>query len=246
MCNAETGDGALTSVGECAEMRRALAVYVIGAIEPAERTLVARHLAACPGCRQELAGVAGLPALLGRVPADDVNRLVRDEAEAECDQPDSQRSSVALRSLLDRTARMRTVRLWRGLGAAAAAVVIAAGAGMAAQRLLDPVPHAVSGQVAWKTVQARNGVTLASVTVSYMPAPWGTRLEVAVSGIRAGTSCQLRVTNSRGQEVAAGAWTVTGGRPPAWYPASASFPASSVRGFEIASSGKTLVTVPVR
>jgi hypothetical protein len=226
-------------------MRRALAVYVVGAIEPAERALVNMHLAGCPDCRQELAGLAGLPALLGRVPADAVNRLILDEAEAEWDQSDDARPGLALRSLLDRTARMRRVRLWRGLVGAAAAVIIAAGGGMAAQRLLHPVPHAVSGQVAWTTVWARNRVTLASATVNYAPAAWGTQLEVAVSGIRAGTSCQLWVTNSRGQ-VAAGTWTVTGNHPEAWYPASASFPASSVRGFEIASGGKILVTVPVR
>jgi hypothetical protein len=48
-------------------VRTALGVYVLGAIEPAGRSEVEAHLAACPACRDELAALAGLPALLGRV-----------------------------------------------------------------------------------------------------------------------------------------------------------------------------------
>ncbi len=58
----------------CAEVRLALGVYVIGVIDPGERALVDQHLAACPKCRAELAGLAGLPAWLGS--------LTLDEAEA--------------------------------------------------------------------------------------------------------------------------------------------------------------------
>jgi hypothetical protein len=102
----------------------------------------------------------------------------------------------------------------------------------------------VSGQIAWKTVSARSGLTLASVTVDYAPTAWGTTAEVRVGKIAAGTACQLLVTNSRGQDAVAGGWTVAVGDPAAWYPASASFPASSVRSFEITADGKTLVSVP--
>ena len=53
----------------CAQIRPELGVYVLGAIAPADRARVSRHLASCPGCREELAGLAGLPALLRAVPA---------------------------------------------------------------------------------------------------------------------------------------------------------------------------------
>jgi predicted lipoprotein with Yx(FWY)xxD motif len=43
-------------------------VYLTGAIAPADRVVVVRHLTACDGCRAELAGLAGLPALLRRPP----------------------------------------------------------------------------------------------------------------------------------------------------------------------------------
>ena len=52
---------------DCPEARISLGVYVLGAIDPAERALVDAHLATCRDCRDELAGLAGLPALLSRV-----------------------------------------------------------------------------------------------------------------------------------------------------------------------------------
>jgi predicted lipoprotein with Yx(FWY)xxD motif len=56
----------MDSTRECAGIRSQLGVYVIGAIAPEDRAVVVRHLAACEPCREELAGLAGLPGLLGR------------------------------------------------------------------------------------------------------------------------------------------------------------------------------------
>ena len=52
----------------CAGIRPLLGVYLTGAIAPADRAVVVRHLAACADCRTELAGLAGLPGLLRRPP----------------------------------------------------------------------------------------------------------------------------------------------------------------------------------
>jgi hypothetical protein len=52
----------------CAYVRLELGIYLLGAIEPAGRAIVERHLDACPGCREELASLAGLPALMRRIP----------------------------------------------------------------------------------------------------------------------------------------------------------------------------------
>ncbi len=54
-------------------MRQALGVYVVGAIGPADRSAVDKHLTGCSRCRDELADLAGLPALLGKVPADEAS-----------------------------------------------------------------------------------------------------------------------------------------------------------------------------
>ena len=64
---------------DCAETRLSLGVYVLGAIDPAERALVDAHLATCRDCRDELAGLAGLPALLARVSAAEAFALAADE-----------------------------------------------------------------------------------------------------------------------------------------------------------------------
>ena len=71
----------MTSAWECADTRQALGVYVLGAIDPAERALVDAHVAGCADCRDELAGLAGLPALLARVGADEVGRITREDAD---------------------------------------------------------------------------------------------------------------------------------------------------------------------
>ena len=63
---------------DCPETRLSLGVYVLGAIDPAERALVDAHLATCRDCRDELAGLAGLPALLARVSAEEAFALAGD------------------------------------------------------------------------------------------------------------------------------------------------------------------------
>jgi anti-sigma factor RsiW len=50
-------------------------VYVTGAIAPADRAALVRHLASCERCRDELAGLAGLPGLLRRLPVQALESL---------------------------------------------------------------------------------------------------------------------------------------------------------------------------
>jgi len=67
----------MTGSGVCQEIRLELGVYVLGAIEAADRGAVDAHLARCAACRDQLAELAGLPVLLSRVTAEDVDSLVR-------------------------------------------------------------------------------------------------------------------------------------------------------------------------
>ena len=75
----------MTSAWECADTRQALGIYVLGAIDPDERALVDAHVAGCRECREELAGLAGLPALLSRVDADEIGRIFLADADPEAD-----------------------------------------------------------------------------------------------------------------------------------------------------------------
>ena len=125
----------MTGSAHCRDIRHLLGVYVLGAIDPAERSQVDRHLSACPDCREELAGLASLPALLRRVPVAEAQQVAE---EGEDDLADSQPSELMLRSLLDRTQGVRRARRWRGLAAAAAVVLVAGLGGAAGWSALHP------------------------------------------------------------------------------------------------------------
>src|SRR5215469_13251005 len=131
---AGTGAGAVTKPMECAEARLALGVYVLGAIDTVERTQVDAHLAGCHDCRDELAGLAGLPALLSRVDTAEAMAL------AESDGPPSGEETAGhgpkagdppprelLATVINLTSARRRRRVRDAILAAAAAVVIAAG-----------------------------------------------------------------------------------------------------------------------
>jgi anti-sigma-K factor RskA len=224
---------------ECRDMRQLLGVYVVGAIDPAERAMVDEHLAQCQSCRDELAGLAGLPAMLSRVPAEDVERLSAPVLQLpEAVQPPDE----LLNSLLRKVSVKRRSRMWRSVAAVAAAAVIAAGGATAVSELTQPAAGGVAAQQGW----AKAGHV--SAVVDYSAVPWGTAMRVQVSGIKPGTVCQFWVIGKNGTSVYAGTWTVDGnyGRgygEKAWYPASSAVAASSVRGFQITSGGNVLLNI---
>jgi hypothetical protein len=220
----------------CGELRHELGVYLIGASAPADRKAVEGHLGSCAGCRDELADLAGLPALLGRVPAEDVDVLVR---EAEAAPPPEE----PLRALLNRIARRRRQR---AVSVAAAAVAVCLLAGAAALHgLAGPAAGSATAPAGAITVRGTNPAIDARAVVEYAPRPWGVELHVQVSGIPAGTKCSFDVTDSRGRESAAGSWTVAGGYEKAWYWASSSVPAAAVRGFLVSAGAQPLIAVEV-
>lgn len=226
----------------CREARQSLGVYVLGAIGPAERAQVEEHLATCPECREELAGLAGLPALLRRVPVAEAERLVDPE-------PAAAPGERLLRSLLERATRVRRARRWRGLAAAAAVVLVAVGGGAAADSALQPAASPPSRHVphSWQTATTTNSVSGARITVQYAAIPpWGTVMNIRVSGIEAGTLCRLEVTNAAGQRMTVGWWRLSyyNGQP-AWYRASTTLGGTDLRSVEIASGSRLLAEVPV-
>jgi hypothetical protein len=235
----------VNSHGQCGEVRQSLAVYVLGAIEPAARDVVDRHLADCASCRDELAGLAALPALLRRVSPQEMSALV--DADTRGSRPVAQPSGPALRHLLVQAGRNR--RRFRTRATAAAAVGLLAGAGaIAGWHAAYPAvqrPVARSAPVWAVTADAINPRTHVSATVRYEARPWGLVLSAQVTGIPVGTTCQLDVISARGQVTPAGGWTIASGQAN-WYPASSPVKPSDVRGFAVSSGSRILVTVPVR
>src|SRR5262249_30552106 len=109
----------------CRRFRELLGVYVVGAIEPNERSLLDEHLNQCYGCREELAGLAVLPALLHRIPTAEAEQLADPNAAAvDLDNPAPR---VLSKLLVEVRARQRTRRLRTVLAAAAAFVIAISG-----------------------------------------------------------------------------------------------------------------------
>ena len=217
----------------CREIRQLLGVYVVGAIDPAERAIVDSHLRQCPACREELSGLAGLPALLGRVPREDVQRM----AEGSFGMPDmDEPPAELLNGLLQRVSVTRRTRRWRSMLTLAAAVAIAAGGTAAAVNAANPgtfhdTDHGSNAQL--------------TATVDYSSTPWGTALKVGVTGVPAGTVCVLHADQS-GHWVAVGSWLVQGtDYTRHWYGLQANgVSAKDVHGFKITSGGATLLQIP--
>lgn len=223
---------------ECRDARQALGVYVVGAIEPAERALVDAHLSHCPACREELAGLAGLPSLLGRVPRMDAELIARNGSGLD---PVEEPPPELLRSLLRQVDARRRTRWWRGLAAAAAAVIIAVGGGAALDHVLSQHSPAATRYVA----SAADVRTNVSAVVDYSPSAAGTGMRVKVSGIPVGSACNFWVVDRAGHRSLAGSWTIriSYGQVP-WYAASTPVAATGLRRFEITSAGQALVNIP--
>jgi hypothetical protein len=216
----------------CRTFRELLGVYVVGAIEPGERAAVDAHLNHCYECREELAGIAPLPALLHRVSSEDAERILLnspppfDPAEP---------SAQMLDSLLERVGARRRTKRVRWLFTAAAAIVIAVGGAFGVSEAIAPHQHQPVVDVA----TASKGPL--AVTVRYGQSSWGgTHMSVRVSGFKPWTSCKFWVLAKDGSRHLAGGWIVGPGGEKLWYPAQSHVPETKVAGFEITWQGLRL------
>jgi hypothetical protein len=233
----------MTSSTECSRLRISLGVYVLGAIEPAERAAVDAHLSGCPRCRDELASLAGLPAMLGRVTEEQIAQLGPP--------PEELLDSVLAKAAGESRSRRRRNRVW-GL-AAAAALVVATGVGVGALtdtggQTARPRPSATAPSETAEAVRTVNGADPATgvrAAISLRPEEWGTEFVVNLTGAPFGAHCRLVAVDKQGREDIAGGWQVQ-------YYGSASFPGSSmIRAQDMAAvevrtvEGKRLLRVPV-
>ncbi len=250
----------MSGTGECDDVRPALGVYVLGAVEPADRRLIDQHLVGCSRCRSELAGLAGLPALLGKVSADEVAGVV--EADAAATPGRSWPSGQALRSQLARAARIRRFRLgaWISVAVVVGAMAGSGAMAMAVARVHRPSPLAVaqrplarhapvsapvtSGSGYVTTARVTDPQTRVSATVRYAREAWGLLIGVRLEGVATGTPCRLEVVDTLGRATTAGGWTVTSPSG-TWYPGSSSLALADVSGFIVTSGSKVLVVVTI-
>ena len=143
----------MTPTWDCTDARPSLGVYVLGAIDPAERALVDAHLLTCRDCRDELAGLAGLPALLARVNPDEISRICADDTVRTV--TDDRPPGELIGTVLDLAEARRRRTRWRFLAMAAAVVAIAGGlfGGLSSIGTRTVVVPFSAGHGGWETVQ---------------------------------------------------------------------------------------------
>jgi hypothetical protein len=198
----------MTSSTECSRLRLSLGVYVLGAIEPAERAEVDAHLSVCGRCRDELASLAGLPAMLGRVTEEQIEQLTPPPAEL--------LESVLSKAANENRARRRRERaLW--IAAAAALIVVVgvgvrammgSGGGTVAERSPRPSRPPATTTAPATSVSAADPATGVHARIDMRPQLWGTAFTVWLSGAPVGSHCHLVATDKKGRKDIAGSWEV--------------------------------------
>ena len=233
---------------DCAEARLSLGVYVLGAIDPIERGLVDAHLTTCRDCRDELAGLAGLPALLARVNPDEISRICADDTVrpmASDDPPEE-----LLGTVLGLAEARRRRNRWRYLATAAAVVVIAGGlfGGLKAATSTTTTRTQVvnagnAGSGSWEAVSGTSRATGVTATVAYSQQLWGNAFQVLVHNIPIGTTCALWVVHPDGTWTQVAGWTTARDEGRVWYAGSMPATAGQISKFVITAGKKTLLTV---
>lgn len=145
------------------------AAYVLGSLSVGERREFETHLADCPACREGVAELGGMPALL--------SQLDRSEVAALGENVPPPGVPALLPSLLATVRRRRRrARLVTWSGAAAAAVVLAIGVfvGVAGHAPTSAPPAAVVSALP----MAQVGTTALASTVSVSGQRWGTVIDL--------------------------------------------------------------------
>jgi anti-sigma factor RsiW len=190
-------------------VRELLGAYTLDALGPDEKGPVRDHLESCAECRQDLHSLEEPKDLLHEVPP-----------EAFLNGPPEGGDLLLQRTL--RAVRQEKARTGRSRFTAAAAGIVAlvavAGIGgvMAGRRsagdsvVAQPPPVSVSiAPPGTHTVTAADPATGAKLTATIQPAIGWVRIHAMTTGIKAGTPCQLIVTDKNGKSLVAGSWLVS-------------------------------------
>jgi hypothetical protein len=154
------------------------AAYVLGSLSPAERREFESHMATCKPCRDAVAEISGMPALLSRLDGDDIAEI--DELGQAAGAPPPLRPEL-LTSLLKRvTWQRRRSRVLTWAVAAAAAAVLVVGVFVAwrsnpAIPSSEPPPQASSSMLTMTPVATPSEL---SATIALSSHRWGTQIEM--------------------------------------------------------------------
>jgi hypothetical protein len=232
----------------CHDTRLHLGVYVLGAIDPADRARVDQHLATCRPCRDQLAGLAALPALLGRVTEPQLTPPAGD---------DELLTSLLNRAQAERPRRLPQAR--RVLVPLAIAGSVAAGT-LLGFTLTDH--HTTTGALPSVSATTRGPASSPTTTraaehlvaadpktkvraeIGLWPREGGTSLSIHLTGVPVHTRCHLIAVSRDGARDTAAGWTI---EDEAYddYRGSTMITRPDLDHLEVVTtSGKTLLTIP--
>jgi hypothetical protein len=230
---------------DCAQARISLGVYVLGALEPAERTAVDAHLATCEGCRIELADLEGLPAMLAPLSEEAVAALADGWPQDPAALPESAGTPTALGAASPRDnpalARVRRKTYRSTLLSAAAVVVLGLGAAGGVEAGIHAGkagagPYAGPTLGPWQSAQGSNAVGMHAI-VRYRPMGWGTQVAVQTTGIPLNTPCTIEAYERNGTTTVGGSWITDSNEGGVWYTASAAVIKDTVTKFVVTVAG---------
>jgi hypothetical protein len=171
----------------------------LGLLDPARTRAVEEHLATCAACRRDLEDLTAVTDLLGEVPP---------EALLEGPPDGDLVLQRTLRQIRNEAAADRRRRIGTRVAAAAAAIAVLAGAGVAIGRITAPEPVIIAAPTAGAgsmTLQG-DGVPGVTMTAVVSPAAGWVRVSTFVKGIRANERCQVVVLTRDGHREVAAAW----------------------------------------
>ncbi|MBW3664101.1 MAG: zf-HC2 domain-containing protein [Actinobacteria bacterium] len=177
-------------------VRTELGAYVLGALEPAERRAVERHLDSCASCRDEVSKLSILPSLL--------DRLDPEEASADFDEVRRGLSLLLQRSTSAERRRLRRqVTIWRVATVAASVVALLVGV-VAWQPWREPPDRIVV-----EIVPMADRASTVGGTVAAYAWEWGTTVEIRVEELPPAPGYAVWAISEDGHRERAGTWGPT-------------------------------------
>jgi hypothetical protein len=150
------------------------AAYVLGSLSSSERREFEVHLGTCSRCRNAVAELSGMPALLGLLSTEDVSRLGSEQPEPPPLRPELRQS------VLDKV-RWRRRRSWwlTSAGSGIAAALVAVGLVFVVQPGILDLHDAAETPPASRMEMNKVAPTSFNATVALSSFAWGTRIDMA-------------------------------------------------------------------
>ncbi|MGN8050439.1 anti-sigma factor family protein [Curtobacterium sp. 22159] len=217
------------------------AAYVLGSLPTDERLEYERHLETCAACRAAVAELAGMPGLLGRLPAEDAVAIA---------EPDGRRDAAPGRPLAEVAHRVRTRRRRRRVLVAATAGLavvvavlggVAVGAGAPAPSPVTPGGTAVPQAGERYAMSSGSGLT---VDLDVTGKAWGTRFDWGCEyggrdwGTGSTVMYDLVVVRKDGTHTTVASWNASGRRA-AGLAAATDVPLASIASVEVRLHGQS-------